>query len=84
MPAQKRPLFKLFNKYVTFITPAPNMIGIDKRKENLTALGLSKERKRAAVIVIPDLDTPGIIARALTSYVCVNTFSHLTSSRPED
>lgn len=35
-----------------------------KKNENLTAAVLSKPKNSAAVIVIPDLDVPGIKAKA--------------------
>tara|TARA_A100001035_G_C27334281_1_gene299877 strand:+ start:254 stop:439 length:186 start_codon:yes stop_codon:yes gene_type:complete len=38
--------------------------GIPKRKENLVASPLSQPVKRAVEIVIPDLETPGIMANA--------------------
>jgi hypothetical protein len=37
--------------------------GIDNRKENRAASVLEKPKKSAAVIVIPDLDVPGITAK---------------------
>ena len=40
------------------------MEGIPKRNENLAASLLSHPVKKASEIVAPDLDTPGIIAKA--------------------
>ena len=40
------------------------MAGMPKRKENLAASPLSQPDSKAVEIVIPDLDTPGIIANA--------------------
>ena len=54
----------LFNMALIFSSPAPAMIGVESRKENRAADSLSRFLQRAAVIVAPDLETPGIIARA--------------------
>ena len=43
---------------------APKIIGIDKRKENLTAASLFNLLVKPAKMVIPDLEVPGIIATA--------------------
>ncbi len=43
---------------------AREIAGIPKRKENLAASLLSQPDTRAVEIVIPDLETPGIIAKA--------------------
>ena len=43
---------------------ASEIEGIPKRKENLAALLLSQPDNKAAEIVTPDLETPGIIANA--------------------
>ena len=51
--------------------PAPIIIGIDNRKENLAALGADKPIKIPIQIVAPDLDMPGIIAAA-----CANPISN--------
>ena len=40
------------------------MAGMPKRKENFAALLLSQPNTRAVDIVIPDLETPGKIAKA--------------------
>lgn len=52
---------------------APPMIGVDNRKENLAAVSLVRFLKRPAVIVIPDLETPGI--RAIAWAVPINRAS---------
>ena len=43
---------------------AREIAGIPKRKENLAALVLSQPDNKAAEIVTPDLETPGIMAKA--------------------
>ena len=43
---------------------AKDMAGIPKRNENFAASPLSQPDAKAVEIVIPDLDTPGIIANA--------------------
>ena len=43
---------------------AREIAGIPKRKENLAASLLSQPDTRAVEIVIPDLDTPGKMAKA--------------------
>ena len=43
---------------------AREIAGIPKRKENFAASLLSQPDTRAVEIVIPDLETPGIIAKA--------------------
>ena len=43
---------------------AKEMAGIPKRKENFAASLLSQPETRAVDIVIPDLETPGKIAKA--------------------
>ena len=51
-------------KYVMNSTTAAREIaGMPKRKENFAASPLSQPDTRAVEIVIPDLDTPGKIAR---------------------
>ena len=42
-------------------------MGAERRNENLAAASLVKPRKRAHVMVIPLLDTPGTMARACES-----------------
>ena len=44
--------------------PAPNIIGIDNKNENLADSFGEKPKNKDAVIVIPDLEIPGIIATA--------------------
>ena len=43
---------------------ARDIAGMPKRKENFAASFLSQPDTRAVEIVIPDLDTPGKIAKA--------------------
>ena len=43
---------------------AREMAGMPKRKENFAASPLSQPDTKAVEIVIPDLDTPGIMANA--------------------
>ena len=43
---------------------AKEMAGIPKRKENFAASPLSQPQTRPVEIVIPDLETPGKIAKA--------------------
>ena len=43
---------------------AKEIAGMPKRKENFAASHLSQPDTKAVEIVIPDLDTPGIIANA--------------------
>ena len=45
-------------------TPAPNITGVDNKKENLAASSLVKENHLAAVMVMPARETPGINAKA--------------------
>ena len=42
---------------------AKDIAGIPSKKENFAASTLFQPNKRAMVMVIPDLDTPGIIAK---------------------
>ena len=46
---------------------AKEMAGMPKRKENFAASPLSQPDTKAVEIVIPDLDTPGIIAKLYLS-----------------
>jgi hypothetical protein len=50
--------------WTTLYEPLKKIIGIASKKENLAAAVLSNPNKRAAVMVIPDLDAPGISAIA--------------------
>jgi len=59
-PNEKRSLKEEINSTIA----TREMAGIPKRKENFTASLLSHPDKRALEIVIPDLETPGIIANA--------------------
>ena len=43
---------------------APKMIGVDSKNENLAAPSLVSPISSPVVIVIPDRETPGTIARA--------------------
>ena len=43
--------------------PAPRITGVDIRNENFAADSLSIFRNRAVEIVMPDLETPGMIAK---------------------
>lgn len=43
---------------------APKIAGILTKKENLAAFSLFILEKRAKAIVVPDLEIPGMIARA--------------------
>jgi hypothetical protein len=45
-------------------TPAPDIIGIDNKNENLADSFAEKPRNKDAEIVKPDLEIPGIIATA--------------------
>ena len=56
--------FNSFNDETNSTIAAIEMAGIPKRKENLAASLLSQPDKRAAEIVIPDLETPGKMAKA--------------------
>ena len=42
---------------------APQMIGVDSKNENLAAPSLVRPFRSPVVIVIPERETPGIIAR---------------------
>jgi len=53
----------LNNSYMLF-APAPAIIGADNKKENRAADSRSDPNARAAVIVLPERDTPGNIASA--------------------
>jgi hypothetical protein len=45
-------------------TAAPKMMGVDSKNENLAAPSLVKPISSPMVIVIPERETPGIIANA--------------------
>ena len=47
-----------------FKIAAPRIIGVDNRKENLAALILFKPLYNPALMLIPDLEKPGITANA--------------------
>ena len=59
-PNEKNPLKEEINSTIAAIEIA----GIPKRKENFAASPLSHPDIKALEIVIPDLETPGIIANA--------------------
>ena len=50
------------------------MIGVDIRKENRAASSLVSVKKRAVVIVLPERDTPGIIAKACERPIQIASF----------
>ncbi len=52
------------NEEMNSTIAARNIAGMPKRKENFAASPLSQPVIRAVEIVIPDLDTPGKIAKA--------------------
>ena len=45
-------------------TPAPTMMGVESKKENLAAASRVRPRARPAVMVTPERDTPGMMAKA--------------------
>ena len=47
-----------------FLAPAPAMIGADRKKEKCAALSRCMPRNSAAVMVTPERETPGMIAKA--------------------
>ena len=53
-----------FNILCSFISPAPNIIGVASKKEKRAASFLDNPKNNAAAMVIPERDTPGIIANA--------------------
>ena len=55
---------KSLKKEINSTTAAKEIAGIPKRKENFAASPLSQPETRAVEIVIPDLETPGTIAKA--------------------
>ncbi len=61
--------------------PAPAMIGIDNRNENRAAAARSSFNSRPAVIVTPDLDTPGCRAIACAT-PRISPWFTVTSSIP--
>ena len=48
----------------SFTRAAPKMIGVDSRKENRAAPSRVSPRTSPVEMVIPDRETPGMIARA--------------------
>jgi len=58
---------RLTSPGVRFLIPimaAPKITGVESRNENLAASSLVKEKALAAVIVIPERETPGMSAIA--------------------
>ena len=55
---------KSLKEVINSAIAAREIAGIPKRKENFAASLLSQPKTRAVEIVIPDLETPGIIAKA--------------------
>ena len=55
---------KLLKEEMNSTIAAIVIAGMPKRKENFAASLLSQPETRAVEIVIPDLETPGIIAKA--------------------
>ena len=53
-----------FNEEINSTIAAKEIAGMPKRKENFAASLLSQPDTKAVEIVIPDLDTPGKIAKA--------------------
>lgn len=49
------------------VTPAPATIRTEGKNENLAAVSRFRPRASASVMVLPDRDTPGKIARACAS-----------------
>lgn len=47
-----------------FNIPAPTIIGVESKNENLAALSLERPANSPVDIVIPARETPGIIAKA--------------------
>jgi len=54
----------LFIKWGISTSPAPKMIGVASRKEKRAAARRSNPKASAVVIVTPERETPGIIAKA--------------------
>ena len=55
---------KSLKDVINSTSAAREIAGMPKRKENFAASLLSQPDTRAVEIVIPDLDTPGIMAKA--------------------
>ena len=56
--------FNSLKEKINSIIAAKEMAGMPKRNENLAASSLLQPDTRAVEIVIPDLETPGKIAKA--------------------
>lgn len=57
-------LIGVCTKSFSLSNPAPKTIGVERRNENLAASSLERPENNPVVIVIPERDTPGIIAKA--------------------
>ena len=49
--------------FISFSNVAPNIVGIARKKENSVATPLESPKSKLPIIVAPDLEVPGIIAR---------------------
>ncbi len=49
------------------------MIGVERRKENLAAASLSNPLNKLAEIVIPERETPGMIAKACATPIIITS-----------
>ena len=58
------PVISFKVKSFSFKTAAPAIIGIESKKEILALATLVKPKNKAALIVMPERETPGIIAKA--------------------
>ena len=58
------PVISFKVKSFSFKTAAPAIIGMESKKEILALATLVKPKNKAALIVIPERETPGIIAKA--------------------
>ena len=63
-PAINMPSIPEFNMSGSFISPAPNIIGVANKKEKRAASFPDNPKNNAAAMVMPERDTPGIIAMA--------------------
>ena len=51
-------------RWRSFSKPAPTIIGVDNRKENRAASSRVSPKKSPLAMVMPERETPGIIANA--------------------
>ena len=58
------PVISFKVKSLSFKTAAPAIIGIESKNETLALATLVKPKNKAALIVMPERETPGIIAKA--------------------